>query len=74
MQPPQIDHNAVPIIIELGPYSVDELRQFPETRLEDYFLVMQAQLKRLGPEEFAASKEMLRNGTEAQILRDPPTY
>ena len=56
------------LIFESGPLSRAEIKKLPDDKAFEYFQVMSAFLRELGPEQFVARREELREAVLRKIV------
>lgn len=59
---------AARLVFDKGPLTKAEIKKLPKNKALEYFETMNHFLKELGPEQFVARREELREGTFRKIV------
>ena len=62
---------AAKLVFEKGPLTKAEIKKLPRDRAFEYLETMSAFLKELGPDQFVARRDELREGTLRNIVNRP---
>ena len=64
--------SAAKLVFDKGPLTRAEIKKLPQDRAFEYLETMNHFLKELGPEQFVARREELRDGTLRNIVNRAP--
>ena len=68
MSEPLTPEASARLLFDKGPLTKAEIKKLPKDKALEYFETMNHFLKELGPEQFVARREELREGTFRKII------
>ncbi len=68
MSDPLTPEAAARLVFDQGPLTKAEIKKLPKDRAFEYFETMNHFLKEIGPDQFVARREELREGTLRNIV------